>query len=699
MTSEKIKMSIMTSRRPQAFVAEDRAPVGRRHPVRPLRLDLGRDLAVVQDRDERDAADHVAEEGRHEEPREVVAIARLADRDEIEGIDRAGDDVGEMRQRDDIGDDDDDERARALGGRKEPDHQRDEPAGKHRLEEGGRERPRDRVPADLGERRLGFGVEHLRVRRDRREDPGRGDVRGEDEAPQPEHPPQRMKVAIVEQRQDRGQGVLGEQLLAPEHDDQEPDGVAEIADELAPGRVRKPALQDALRDEREAHRQPGCDAGEEQRMRRPLELALALGADGLVDQRRVRTALLLDGLALLAGEAGQLRGRAQRTRALWRVPTGFIRRHRHPDLCRFPCRRGPMAPSPALFRRRSCDPPLRGSQDRPALPGPAARDNTRRLSFTEGGGMPVIETAVDLRSDAAQANRAAWDALKSELADRRAAGAEGGPKRARERHLARGKLLPRERVLRLVNPGSPFLELGPLAAHGMYEDDIHGAGLITGIGRVGGREAMIVCNDSTIKGGTYYPMTVKKHLRAQEIARENRLPCIYLVDSGGANLPHQTEVFPDREHFGRIFYNQATLSALGIPQIACVMGSCTAGGAYVPAMSDETVIVRKQGTIFLGGPPLVKAATGEVVSAEDLGGADVHARLSGVADHYATDDGHALAIARRIVANFNTTKTPNITLKPPRDPLYDIAELDGIVTSDTRKQYDVREIVARLVDG
>ena len=313
--------------------------------------------------------------------------------------------------------------------------------------------------------------------------------------------------------------------------------------------------------------------------------------------------------------------------------------------------------------------------------------------------MPVIETAVDLRSDAAQANRAAWDALKSELARRRAAVAKGGPKRARERHLARGKLLPRERVLRLVDPGSPFLELGPLAAHGMYEDDIHGAGLITGIGRVGGREAMIVCNDSTIKGGTYYPMTVKKHLRAQEIARENRLPCIYLVDSGGANLPHQTEVFPDREHFGRIFYNQATLSALGIPQIACVMGSCTAGGAYVPAMSDETVIVRKQGTIFLGGPPLFKAATGEIVSAEELGGADVHARLSGVADHYATDDVHALAIVRRIAGTFNTRKGIDIDLAEPVEPRYALEDLDAIVPTDLKKQYDIREVIARLVDG
>ena len=277
--------------------------------------------------------------------------------------------------------------------------------------------------------------------------------------------------------------------------------------------------------------------------------------------------------------------------------------------------------------------------------------------------------------------------------------AEGGPAKARERHLARGKLLPRERVTRLLDPGAPFLELGALAAHGMYEDAIHGAGIITGIGRVEGREVMIVCNDSTIKGGTYYPMTVKKHLRAQEVARENRLPCIYLVDSGGANLPHQTEVFPDREHFGRIFYNQATLSSLGIPQIACVMGSCTAGGAYVPAMSDETIIVRRQGTIFLGGPPLVKAATGEVVSAEDLGGADVHARLSGVADHYATDDVHALAIARRIVGTLNTRKSIDIDLADPVEPKYAIDDLDAIVPTDLKKQYDIREVIARLVDG
>ncbi|MFC4174514.1 carboxyl transferase domain-containing protein [Microvirga sp. GCM10011540] len=313
--------------------------------------------------------------------------------------------------------------------------------------------------------------------------------------------------------------------------------------------------------------------------------------------------------------------------------------------------------------------------------------------------MPVIASTADLASDAARANRSAWADLAHDLRAKRAAVAEGGPAKARERHLARGKLLPRERVTRLLDPGSPFLELGSLAAYGMYEDAIHGAGIITGIGRVEGREVMIVCNDSTIKGGTYYPMTVKKHLRAQEVARENRLPCIYLVDSGGANLPHQTEVFPDREHFGRIFYNQATLSSMGIPQIACVMGSCTAGGAYVPAMSDETVIVRRQGTIFLGGPPLVKAATGEVVSAEDLGGADVHARQSGVADHYATDDVHALAIVRRIVGTLNTRKNVNIDLSDPVEPKYAIEDLDAIVPTDLKKQYDIREVIARLVDG
>ena len=312
--------------------------------------------------------------------------------------------------------------------------------------------------------------------------------------------------------------------------------------------------------------------------------------------------------------------------------------------------------------------------------------------------LPVTST-IDPRSDAFAANASRMRALADELQGRRAEAAAGGPVRIRERHASRGKILPRERVTRLLDPGSPFLELSPLAAFGLYDDAIHGAGLIAGIGRVEGRECMIVCNDSTIKGGTYYPMTVKKHLRAQEIARENRLPCIYLVDSGGANLPHQTEVFPDREHFGRIFYNQATLSSLGIPQIAVVMGSCTAGGAYVPAMSDETVIVKGQGTIFLGGPPLVKAATGEVVTAEDLGGADMHARKSGVADHMASVDAHALVLARRIVANLNTKKTVDIPLRGPRDPLYAAAELDGIVPSDPRQQYDAREIIARLVDG
>ncbi len=313
--------------------------------------------------------------------------------------------------------------------------------------------------------------------------------------------------------------------------------------------------------------------------------------------------------------------------------------------------------------------------------------------------MAIIPSLIDTNSEAARENRASWERLARELNHRRAAVAEGGPERARERHLARGKLLPRERVMRLLDPGAPFLELSPLAAFGMYEDAIHAAGIITGIGRVAGREVMIVCNDSTIKGGTYYPMTVKKHLRAQEIARENRLPCIYLVDSGGANLPHQTEVFPDRDHFGRIFYNQATLSSLGIPQVACVMGSCTAGGAYVPAMSDETVIVRKQGTIFLAGPPLVKAATGEVVSAEDLGGADVHARQSGVADHYATDDVHALSLVRRIVGTFNTRKEIDIAVSDPVEPVYDIDDLAAIVPTDLKKQYDIREVIARLVDG
>jgi len=300
--------------------------------------------------------------------------------------------------------------------------------------------------------------------------------------------------------------------------------------------------------------------------------------------------------------------------------------------------------------------------------------------------LPTLASSIDVNSAEFRANAERMRALVAELHVRRAEAALGGPERARERHVARGKLLPRDRVMNLIDPGSPFLELSPLAANGMYDDAIHGAGIITGVARVEGRECVIVCNDSTIKGGTYFPMTVKKHLRAQELARENRLPCIYLVDSGGANLPHQTDVFPDREHFGRIFYNQATLSALGIPQIAAVMGSCTAGGAYVPAMSDETIIVKNQGTIFLGGPPLVKAATGEVVSAEELGGADVHARKSGVVDHYAQDDHHALSIARRIIANLNTPKNAAVSLRRSREPALDAAELDGIVPVDLKKQ-------------
>ena len=321
------------------------------------------------------------------------------------------------------------------------------------------------------------------------------------------------------------------------------------------------------------------------------------------------------------------------------------------------------------------------------------------LKKTWEGLLAILSSAIDKNAADFRANAAHMAALVAQLQARRAEAAKGGPDKARERHVGRGKQLPRDRVTNLIDPGSPFHELSALAANGMYDDAIHGAGLITGIGRIEGRECMVVCNDSTIKGGTYYPMTVKKHLRAQEIARENRLPCVYLVDSGGANLPHQTDVFPDREHFGRIFFNQANLSALRIPQIAVVMGSCTAGGAYVPAMSDETIIVKNQGTIFLGGPPLVKAATGEVVSAEDLGGGDLHARKSGVADHLAQDDHHALSIARRIVANLNTKKTVDIPIVASRDPAFDIAELDGIVPADLKKQYDVREVIARLVDA
>lgn len=313
--------------------------------------------------------------------------------------------------------------------------------------------------------------------------------------------------------------------------------------------------------------------------------------------------------------------------------------------------------------------------------------------------MPVIPSAVNTRSETFETNRKAMlDALRL-VEDAANLAMDGGGAKARERHVSRGKLLPRDRVAQLLDPGSPFLEVGLTAGHGLYDGASPSGGMIAGIGRVSGRECMIVCNDATVKGGTYYPITVKKHLRAQEIAAENRLPCIYLVDSGGANLPNQDEVFPDRDHFGRIFYNQAQMSAAGIPQVAVVMGSCTAGGAYVPAMSDETVIVENQGTIFLAGPPLVKAATGEVVSAEDLGGGDVHTRLSGVADHLARDDRHALAIARQIAANLNTRK-PEVTKSGEGEaPLYDPEELLGIVPADTRTPYDVREVIARVVDG
>jgi 3-methylcrotonyl-CoA carboxylase beta subunit len=313
--------------------------------------------------------------------------------------------------------------------------------------------------------------------------------------------------------------------------------------------------------------------------------------------------------------------------------------------------------------------------------------------------MTILDTKLNPRSDDFRAASDAMRALVADLKAKVAKIAEGGGAEARAKHTGRGKLLPRDRVTLLLDPGTPFLELSQLAAYGMYDDAAPCAGIITGVGRVAGREVVVVCNDATVKGGTYYPMTVKKHLRAQEVARENRLPCIYLVDSGGANLPNQDEVFPDREHFGRIFYNQATLSAEGIPQIAVVMGSCTAGGAYVPAMSDESIIVRNQGTIFLGGPPLVRAATGEVVSAEDLGGGDVHTRLSGVADHLARDDAHALVLARRILATTNYAKPAAPALRAPRPPKHDPAELYGIIPTDTRKPFDVREVIARLVDG
>ncbi len=313
--------------------------------------------------------------------------------------------------------------------------------------------------------------------------------------------------------------------------------------------------------------------------------------------------------------------------------------------------------------------------------------------------MPVIRSQLNVRSAEFRANSERMRALVGDLRDKVGRIALGGEEGARRKHAERGKLLPRERVRRLLDPGSPFLELGQLAAYGMYGDEAPGAGIITGVGRVSGRECVIVCNDATVKGGTYFPMTVKKHLRAQEVALHNRLPCIYLVDSGGANLPNQDEVFPDREHFGRIFYNQANMSAARIPQVACVMGSCTAGGAYVPAMSDESIIVKGQGTIFLGGPPLVKAAIGEVVTPEELGGAEVHTRVSGVADHYALNDEHALAIVRRIVAGLNTRKHVGLELRPPSEPLYPAEEIYGVIPADVRKPYDMREVIARLVDG
>jgi len=313
--------------------------------------------------------------------------------------------------------------------------------------------------------------------------------------------------------------------------------------------------------------------------------------------------------------------------------------------------------------------------------------------------MTKILSRIDTASADYTANAESMSALVDALAANAATVGLGGSEKARERHRARGKLLPRDRGNALLDPGSAFLELGQFAAWEMYDGGVPGAGMITGIGRVSGVECVIVANDATVKGGTYYPLTVKKHLRAQEVARENRLPCIYLVDSGGAFLPKQDEVFPDREHFGRIFFNQATMSGLGIPQIAVVMGSCTAGGAYVPAMSDEAIIVRNQGTIFLGGPPLVKAATGEVVSAEELGGADVHSRTSGVTDHYANNDAHALAPARRIVGNLNHRKSPDLDVAPSREPAYAAQELYGIVPATSRKPYDVREVIARIVDA
>lgn len=313
--------------------------------------------------------------------------------------------------------------------------------------------------------------------------------------------------------------------------------------------------------------------------------------------------------------------------------------------------------------------------------------------------MAVLESKIDLMGSDYAANKVKTEALVADLNEKIALIEKGGAEKYRDRHLARGKLLPRDRIRRLLDKGSAFLELSQLAAYDVYDADVPAAGIITGIGRVAGLECVIVSNDATVKGGTYFPLTVKKHLRAQEIAATNNLPCIYLVDSGGANLPNQDEVFPDRDHFGRIFYNQAKMSSNNIPQIAVVMGSCTAGGAYVPAMSDENIIVKEQGTIFLAGPPLVKAATGEVVSAEDLGGGDIHTRVSGVADHLADDDNHALELARSIVGNLNREKKHNLVLRKTEEPLYDPSELHGVIPDELKIPYDVREVIARIVDG
>ncbi|MGY4624626.1 carboxyl transferase domain-containing protein [Bradyrhizobium sp. USDA 4486] len=310
-----------------------------------------------------------------------------------------------------------------------------------------------------------------------------------------------------------------------------------------------------------------------------------------------------------------------------------------------------------------------------------------------------LHSSIDTSSSDFARNSDAMRALVADLREKLSQVAGGGGEASRNRHTARGKMLARDRVDLLVDPGTSFLELSPLAAYGLYGGDVHSASVVTGVGRISGRECVIVANDATIKGGTYYPMTVKKHLRAQDIARQNNLPCVYMVDSGGAFLPLQDEIFPDERHFGRIFYNQAQMSSQGIPQIAIVMGSCTAGGAYVPAMSDESIIVRNQGTIFLGGPPLVKAATGEVVSAEELGGADVHSRQSGVTDHYAQNDAHAIGIARRIVATLKPSVRPNLNMQKPRDPLFAAEEIYGVVPVDGRKPFDVRDIIARIVDG